>query len=300
MKEVVVYVDDADLARKVQQILASQPDLVVSTASTPSELGERVHAASIVLTDLAEDLGGLDVLSIVRSSADASKAPVIVLTSRKNEKLAVQALRESATSYVPARLVHGELTDTLDSVFSVANAHIARSRVMQCLTHWQCEFEIENDRTLIAPLVRYLQEALQQMGLLSDPGDETRIGIAIEEALLNAMYHGNLEVSSALREEDDTQFYDMVSQRSSEDPYCNRRVTLHADFDPLHASFVIRDQGPGFDVSTVPDPTDPVNVERVCGRGMLLMRTFMDEVRYNESGNEVRLTKRKASAKQKA
>ena len=55
--------------------------------------------------------------------------------------------------------------------------------------------------------------------------------------------------------------------------------------------YVIRDEGPGFDVSGLPDPTDPANLDRPCGRGMLLMRTFMDNVIYNDRGNEVTLFK---------
>jgi anti-sigma regulatory factor (Ser/Thr protein kinase) len=55
------------------------------------------------------------------------------------------------------------------------------------------------------------------------------------------------------------------------------------------AKFVIRDEGPGFDPSTLPDPTDPENLLRPCGRGVMLMRTFMNEVTFNDRGNEVTL-----------
>jgi anti-sigma regulatory factor (Ser/Thr protein kinase) len=57
------------------------------------------------------------------------------------------------------------------------------------------------------------------------------------------------------------------------------------------ARFVIRDEGPGFDPHKVPDPTDPENLERESGRGLLLMRSFMDSVAYNPTGNEVTLVK---------
>ena len=55
--------------------------------------------------------------------------------------------------------------------------------------------------------------------------------------------------------------------------------------------FVIRDEGPGFDQSRLADPTDPENWERVGGRGLLLIRTFMDEVWHNPAGNEITLVK---------
>ena len=63
-----------------------------------------------------------------------------------------------------------------------------------------------------------------------------------------------------------------------------------------HGAFVIRDEGPGFDPRELPDPTDPTNLERPSGRGLLLMRTFMDDVSYNDDGNQVTLIKRRNSS----
>jgi anti-sigma regulatory factor (Ser/Thr protein kinase) len=69
---------------------------------------------------------------------------------------------------------------------------------------------------------------------------------------------------------------------------------------PTSGKFVIRDQGPGFDPAQLPDPTDPENLERVSGRGLLLMRTFMDEVTFNKSGNQVTMVKRCGGAEEDA
>ena len=63
-----------------------------------------------------------------------------------------------------------------------------------------------------------------------------------------------------------------------------------------NAEFVIEDQGSGFDPGSLPDPTDPANLERVSGRGVLLMRTFMDEVDFSERGNRVTMRKRASEA----
>jgi len=68
------------------------------------------------------------------------------------------------------------------------------------------------------------------------------------------------------------------------------------EITPQMGRFVIRDQGPGFDPTSLPDPTAPENLEKVSGRGLLLMRTFMDEVHFNEVGNEVVLIKRGCGA----
>ena len=54
---------------------------------------------------------------------------------------------------------------------------------------------------------------------------------------------------------------------------------------------MVRDDGNGFDPAILPDPTDPANLERVSGRGLLLIQTFMDSVRHNATGNEITMVK---------
>jgi anti-sigma regulatory factor (Ser/Thr protein kinase) len=57
------------------------------------------------------------------------------------------------------------------------------------------------------------------------------------------------------------------------------------------ATFVVRDEGKGFDPATLPDPTDPANLGKASGRGLLLIQTFMDRVEHNEHGNQITMTK---------
>jgi anti-sigma regulatory factor (Ser/Thr protein kinase) len=127
---------------------------------------------------------------------------------------------------------------------------------------------------------------------LCDEADRVRIGVALEEALVNALYHGNLEVSSTLLETDYKAYCELVERRRQEPPYSTRKIHVTADMNREKAVFVIRDEGPGFNPAALPDPTEPANLEKASGRGVLLMRTFLDEVIYNARGNEVTLVKR--------
>jgi anti-sigma regulatory factor (Ser/Thr protein kinase) len=124
------------------------------------------------------------------------------------------------------------------------------------------------------------------------------IGIALEEALTNALYHGNLEVSSALREGDDPGAYQRTAQdRRRRPPYSDRRIHVRSRLTPAEGVIRIRDEGPGFDPNNLPDPTDPENIVKASGRGLLLIRTFMDEVTFNPTGNEITMRLRKDSAR---
>ena len=153
---------------------------------------------------------------------------------------------------------------------------------------------LDNDCTLVEALVRYLQDAIVQMGLCGE-AECIRIGMAPEEALVNALYHGNLGVSSDLRGEDDAAFFEVAAERARQLPYRERRIYVTVDLSRQEATFTIRDEGRGFDPRSLPDPTDPENLEKASGRGILLMRAFMDNVSYNSTGNTVTLVKRRAA-----
>ena len=151
---------------------------------------------------------------------------------------------------------------------------------------------LDNDSTLVDPLVDYLQDGIMQMGFC-DQAECTRVGVALREALLNALSHGNLEVGSGLREKALKAYYALGEQRSRQVPYRDRRIFVEARLSPDEAAFLVRDEGGGFDLASLPDPTDPANLEKLSGRGLLLMRTLMDEVVFNDVGNTVTLTKRR-------
>jgi serine/threonine-protein kinase RsbW len=92
------------------------------------------------------------------------------------------------------------------------------------------------------------------------------VRLALEEALVNAIKHGN-----------------------GSDPQKWVRVSWQITDEKVR--IVIEDEGTGFDPHDVPDPTEDENLEKPCGRGIMLMKAFLDGVEYNERGNRVVLEK---------
>lgn len=249
-----------------------------------------LHLPDLVLTDLnMPNLDGLELVKQVRERYPL--IPVILMTAQGSEAIAVEALRRGASSYVPKARLADELVDTVQQVLKVSQADRGRARLMRRLRHQHVEFAVENDQELIASLLQYLQEAARGMALC-DESERIRLGVALQEAMTNACYHGNLEVSSELREIDHRAYYELARERMRLPPFSTRRIFVSATFSPEQAVYVIRDEGPGFDPGGLPDPRDPQNLEKASGRGLLLMQTFMDELRFNDRGNEVTLIKR--------
>jgi serine/threonine-protein kinase RsbW len=114
---------------------------------------------------------------------------------------------------------------------------------------------------------RVLDELLGQLRSHRwDHRDVFGVHLAMEEALVNAIRHGNRE-----------------------DP--RKRVEVHCRLAENKVKVEIADEGPGFDANQVPDPTDAKHRELPAGRGLLLMRTFMSRVTYEDQGRKVILEK---------
>lgn len=264
----VVYAGDGREA--LERVVAQPPDAIVTDLQMP-------------------ELDGLGlVTAVVR---DYPLVPVVVVTSQGSETAAVQALQAGAASYVPKRDLASQLVETLRRICLAAGENRDFVRLAGRVVRQDVRYELEADLSLVAPAVRAVRELLAGLRKL-DEAALLRVTIAFEEALLNAFYHGNLEVGSDLREEDANAYYDLAKQRCGQFPYCERKVTVDVSATPDEARFRIADGGPGFDLASLPDPTDPENVLRASGRGLLLISTFMDEVVHSPSGNEITMVKR--------
>ncbi|AMV25573.1 Adenylate cyclase 2 [Gemmata sp. SH-PL17] len=291
---VILVADDSLLEQRyVGRLLEQQGGWRVAFARSGEEALAAITKSqpALLLTDM--NMSGMDGLTLVEKVREQfARVPVVLMTGSGSERVAVAALKAGAADYVAKQSLAHDLIPVLDRVLSVGQAAHRRYQILQGMTRRSSQYIIESDPQLVPPLVAQFREDLIEMGLCDLTG-ATRAGIAIEEALLNAIYHGNLEVSSDLRENGDEEFHKLARERRGSEPYSARRVRVTARLTPARATFVILDQGPGFDVTKLPDPLDPEFIERASGRGVLLMRAFMDEVRYNATGNRVTLVKRR-------
>lgn len=132
----------------------------------------------------------------------------------------------------------------------------------------QFEVRIPSDTSLGQEIQERIVGRLEELDF--PPRDVFGVRLALEEALVNAIKHGN-----------------------GMDPA--KQVRIHWRIDDSSVCVEIEDEGPGFTPEEVPDPTAEENLERPCGRGIMLMRSFMSRVEYNDRGNRVILEKRRES-----
>ncbi|MEQ8785488.1 MAG: response regulator [Pirellulaceae bacterium] len=291
----ILVVDDSAVDRRlVAGLLEKTPDFQVEFAERGEEALDRIRSSppDLVITDLLmPEFDGLELVRTLRR--EHPLVPVILMTSRGNEEIALQALKSGASNYSPKSELSHDLLETVQSVLTVSRRQQGHKRLMEHLRSSSFSFVLDNDVSLIAPLVGLVQEKMADAEL-GDEAERLRLGIALEEALTNAIYHGNLELNSEMRQSDDRMYYNLARQRVKELPYRERRIYVEAHCSSEEVSVMVRDEGQGFDPHGLPDPTEPENLERAYGRGMLLIRTFMDDVRHNARGNEITMVKRRS------
>lgn len=129
------------------------------------------------------------------------------------------------------------------------------------------EREIPSALELIAPLVIRLNAFLQERGLVAEEEEEKALALCLDEALRNAILHGN-----------GSDF--------------EKKVRVRVFQDPTMWWIAIEDEGPGFSPEQIPDPEDESFLWREGGRGIRLIEHYMDEVRFYRSGSCLVMGKR--------
>lgn len=290
----ILLVDDAAVDRRIVHGILEGHGIEIIEAVNGREALERCAESlpDLVLTDLQmPEVGGLALTT--QLSLQYPNVPIVLMTAHGSEDVAAQALACGATSYVPKAQLARLLIETVQPILSAVESQSDYRRLMACSTRNELSFSLEGDLALVPPLVDLIQKIAGSMGVCKHLS-RVRFGIAVEHALRNAILHGTFQIAEAPHEnssEDElTQF---IKRRSGQLPYRDRRVSVEVTVTSDEAVVKVRDDGPGFDTSTIPELGSPKAMEPNVGRGLVLMQTFVDQLTFNDTGNEVTLVKRR-------
>ena len=235
------------------------------------------------------EMDGLELVEHMRMHH--SNVPVVLMTANGSEQAAVNALRAGALSYVPKKDLKTDLCEAMYVVLGAVEAKRHRDQSRRLLERTESQFVLGYEKDGCSALVSYFQNNLALFNFCDETG-LFQVSTALTEAMNNAIDHGNLELDSALREQGDNAYGQQRQEQAVASPYRDRRVRVIEELTPRKVTYVVRDEGSGFDLSTVPDPTNPENLLKASGRGLMLISTFMDEVSFNDTGSEITMVKR--------
>lgn len=234
-------------------IVENNDDIRAGLADELNKLGHSVTLESERAKALARpDLSEFDLL--VSDLVD--REPATESESVRSFKMGVTGL--------PARRTIANLHDIIEKTLSFKLKRIDTEQKGVGLRE-KVDLELPSDLTLMNSVLGYLLDRVAKLGLIQM--EQSNLFVALDEAFVNAVKHGNRN-----------------------DPSKLLRVT--AELSVHEAIFTIEDEGDGFDVREIPDPRDPANLFKSSGRGVLLIYNIMDEVEYSERGTRLKMVKR--------
>ncbi len=285
----ILLVDDSATDRRLfEGLLNKCLHFSVETAEDGSHALKKMHAKvpDIVVTDMQmPNMDGLQLVEQIRSLYPL--VPVILITSEGSEELASRALQRGAAGYVPKSRCEDLLRDTIENVVELTRSESSFERIIDCAEVSFFQFSFENDFAMIAPLFELAQRMTVSMGVCDDTAG-IQVGVALEHAIMNAIYHGNLEIDGAANGD-----RSVMNERLGQSPYKDRKVRVELRITREEAKFLVRDDGPGFNVKEVASTGQKKALNGEGGRGLLLMWAFMDSVNFDAKGNTVVMLKRR-------
>lgn len=255
-RRILIIDDHDDLATALEEVFTAVGHAVETLKSREDALDiANFDQFDLVITDL-------DVNSPRRQQLNGS-APV-----EWGDQEHIKAFKVSAANFTRSKFEETELKEIVATVLDYKTRHIDSKESNQEV-HEHIEFEVPSALSLMHIVLEYLMKRVETSGVVR--AEQSNLFVALDEAFVNAVKHGNKYDASKL-------------------------VRITTDVSKDEARFTIEDEGEGFDVNSIPDPLDPENLFKTSGRGVLFIYNIMDEVVYNDRGNRLTMVKRSNSS----
>ncbi len=227
---------------------------------------------------------GVEFLSRIKGIDPEAK--VIVMTEDGNQETAVEALRRGAINYLKKPVTFWELYEIIEKAVSIQSQVINKEFVFE-----------ERKRIIMGNEIDKIWGVVNQLLIcadnICDKGRVQELGLGLYEIIMNAIEHGNLEISfdEKCRAVETNTYGRLLQERLSNPSFSRRRVTIDYHMIPGELHYVVRDEGKGFNWRDwlYLDPSS--NLLTPCGRGILLARSYLDRVEFNHGGTEVHVVK---------
>lgn len=258
----------ADLLATVLRGMDFSPTVMHSGASAAQWVREN-HPAVVLLDLMLPDISGYDICEKIKLDRETNLTPVIIATALTHHSEMLRGLRVGANYYLTKPFNIDQLQFAVDHVLA------KRDDLIKSGASGEVSFELKSDTKYLAEMNRMISSLLLFSGLTDD--QVYHLGTAVREMGNNAIEWGN--------------------RKQVDQP-----VSVTYRIDPEKIVIVVRDNGSGFDRENLPhaacesDPVSHLDVRqqkglRMGGFGIFMTRGLVDEMKYNEKGNEVTLIK---------
>jgi anti-sigma regulatory factor (Ser/Thr protein kinase) len=218
--------------------------------------------------------------------------PVVIVSGVDDPQYTEEALALGATNFIRKPFDKAEIRFVAERIRGALSEEADVRPALDLLVERRTVFEMGNDLDRLSKVVAYLGRELR----LHYPGYDvpsTEVKLALYEALANAVEHGNLEITydektKALATEGGITA--LIESRRSKEPYRGRRVRVEALYETARVTYRVSDAGPGFRVREYEATHSLADTSALHGRGILLIRHYMGEVKWNDAGNVITMS----------
>ncbi|MCP4715250.1 MAG: hypothetical protein GY868_09050, partial [Deltaproteobacteria bacterium] len=226
-----------------------------------------------------------------------AKLPVMMISGYRTQENTLEALRLGAIGFIKKPFSLNDVLSNLRLVFSVSKSKRELGPIIPHLKKGSMEFAFKTSEIVPDKVSFYLATHLGEMGFVEGRRIST-VALAFNEVLINAIEHGNLELPvNYFVENPGTETRETVSDLKNKrlrDPvYSDKIIHIKYQFQDDETAVTIVDEGSGFDTGSVMTFLMGSNIDAEtadsCGRGLMLLKYAVDEIRFNEKGNEVTL-----------
>ena len=268
-------------------------DVVPDTSAMEGALERGSY--DIIIADV--ELSGVDSGQLLTEILTKHPSQAIIAVSpNPTYENALEVFRSGATDLLARPIDFCWLERVVQQIVFSRRNDEREQATFRFMTNAQAEMRFTSvDLAQIASISLPLVGHLAQHGMVTDT-EALKIRLAVQEAVLNGLEHGNLELDSRWKEEfgpdGRDKFSSVRKQRLADPEYANRCVTLKLVYSDARLEISVRDEGKGFLNSRAVPENCAVDSLSCSGRGLALMSSAVDEVRFGDNGSVVTLIKR--------
>lgn len=243
----------------------------------------------IILSDIQMPImNGLEMLEEIRR--ERSDAIVVMLTAFGSEEYAVQSFLKGANNYLKKPVFHKDILLLLKRYENELNSRAKNEGMPGIVIRRECTIKFKSRIEYIPKIVSQL---IEETGNKFSDTAITEIEIGLNELIMNAIEHGNLEITQTEKSKalEEGLLPVLYAQKQSDPRLEERLVTVDFKTNQTFAEWIIIDQGAGFNWTSVPNPTLGNHIHDLNGRGIFISKFQFDEMEYIGKGNIVRLRK---------
>jgi serine/threonine-protein kinase RsbW len=263
MSKILVIDDEVEICELLQVALEMAGHQVTTSQSAPDALEclEHQEYDFVIIDMIMPEISGLEMIQLINERYP--RTLTILTTGLQAQDVIQQALKQGAYNFVSKPFSLEEIKNIINMGNRARSSPSRRKSIQKYMTQ-DLQFVLPSRKNLMEEVAATIANLAQTPGF-PEKLVAMNIPLTVDELFLNAVIHGNKENE-------------------------NKTVTITVNIDIERITITIADQGDGFDWNRVLSRSTPADLENENGRGIFLVKHYVDHIKYNDTGNQVTVT----------